>query len=127
MGQRTEDGGQPAASSTESRTGDSTATSMVEKDSHKSRDELIRRVGEKEARKIRARQEKDRSVWFGLGMFGLVGWSVAIPTLIGIAVGIWIDATWPSSYSWTLMLLFVGVVVGCLNAWYWVKRESRGS
>jgi hypothetical protein len=25
------------------------------------------------------------------------------------------------------MLLFIGVIVGCLNAWYWVKRESRGS
>jgi ATP synthase protein I len=99
---------------------------MAEESNDKDRDDLIRRVGAKEARKIRARQEKYRSVWFGLGMFGLVGWSVAIPTLIGIAVGIWIDTTWKSPYSWTLMLLFAGVVVGCLNAWYWVKRESRG-
>ena len=74
---------------------------------------------------MRARQEKDRGVWFGLGMFGLIGWSVAIPTVIGIAVGIWIDAKWPSSYSWTLMFLIIGVIVGCLNAWYWVRRESR--
>jgi ATP synthase protein I len=44
--------------------------------------------------------------------------------LIGIAFGIWIDTTWDSPYSWTLMLLFIGVMVGCLNAWYWVKRES---
>ena len=97
---------------------------MSERKSEKSRAELLRRVGEKEARKLKARAEKDRSVWFGLGMFGLVGWSVAIPTLIGIAVGIWIDTTWAGPYSWTLMLLFVGVAVGCLNAWYWVKRES---
>ena len=100
---------------------------MSERKREKSRAELLRRVGEKEARKLKARAEKDRSVWFGLGMFGLVGWSVAIPTLIGIAVGIWIDTTWPGPYSWTLMLLFIGVIVGCLNAWYWVKRESRGS
>ena len=86
---------------------------------------LIEKVGAREDRKIRARQEKDRGVWFGLGMFGLVGWSVAIPTVIGIAVGIWIDAKWPSSYSWTLMFLIIGVIVGCLNAWYWVRRESR--
>jgi ATP synthase protein I len=82
-------------------------------------------VAAEEARKQKARLEKDRSLWFGLGMFGLVGWSVAIPTLIGIAIGLWIDRTVPSPYSWTLMLLFVGVVAGCLNAWYWVKRESR--
>jgi ATP synthase protein I len=91
----------------------------------KSGDGFIETVGTKENRKIRARQEEDRGVWFGLGMFGLVGWAVAIPTLIGIAVGIWIDKRWPSPYSWTLMLLVIGVVVGCLNAWYWVRRESR--
>ena len=27
--------------------------------------------------------------------------------------------------SWTLTLLIIGVVLGSLNAWYWVKRESR--
>lgn len=84
-----------------------------------------RQVGRKETRKQEARMQKDRSVWFGLGMFGLVGWSVAIPTLIGIAVGIWIDSSGSRPYSWTLMLLFIGVVVGSLNAWYWIKRESR--
>jgi ATP synthase protein I len=81
-------------------------------------------VGLKETRRLRAREEKDRDVWFGLGMFGLVGWSVAVPTLIGIALGVWIDRRSGSPHSWTLMLLFIGIVVGCLNAWYWVKRES---
>jgi len=82
-------------------------------------------VGTKEERKIKARKEGDRGVWFGLGMFGLVGWSVAIPTLIGVAIGIWIDKTWPGPRSWTLMFLIIGVIVGCLNGWYWIKRESR--
>ena len=27
--------------------------------------------------------------------------------------------------SWTLTLLLIGVAVGCLNAWYWVKQESE--
>jgi ATP synthase protein I len=82
-------------------------------------------IGAKEARKLKARSAANQDVWFGLGMFGLVGWSVAIPTLLGVAVGIWIDVTWPSRFSWTLMLLFLGVILGCLNAWYWVTRESR--
>lgn len=83
-----------------------------------------KKVGEKEERKIRARRERDRSVWFGLGMFGLVGWSVAIPTLLGVALGIWLDVRFSSRFSWTLMGLIVGVILGCLNAWFWVKRES---
>jgi ATP synthase protein I len=86
--------------------------------------DLSEEIGSKEERKIKARREKDRGVWFGLGMFGMVGWSVAIPTLIGIVVGIWIDKSWPGPYSWTLMCLVMGLIVGCINAWYWVKRES---
>lgn len=82
-------------------------------------------VGRKAKRKLKARREKNRTAWFWLGMFGLVGWSVAVPTLIGVAIGIWIDATWPDGISWTLNLLIIGVIVGCINAWYWVKRESR--
>lgn len=86
---------------------------------------LTKKIAAKEDRKLKARAEKSRDVWFGLGMFGLVGWSVAIPTLICVAIGIWIDSRWPGRFSWTLMLLFVGVVLGCFNAWHWVRKESR--
>ncbi len=86
---------------------------------------LARKVGDKARRKQKARAQQGRGLLFGLGMFGLVGWSVAVPTLIGIAVGLWIDRTAPSPYSWTLMFLFLGVLVGCINAWYWVTREGR--
>jgi ATP synthase protein I len=79
----------------------------------------------KEIRKLRSRRRKNRAIWFGLGMFGIIGWSVAIPTLIGVALGAWIDAKWPSRFSWTLMLLVGGLIVGCLNAWHWVKREYK--
>jgi ATP synthase protein I len=55
-------------------------------------------------------------------MFGVVGWSIAIPTLIGVAAGLWIDKTFPSRYSWTLMFLIAGIALGCMNGWYWVKK-----
>jgi ATP synthase protein I len=87
------------------------------------RSDLTEEVGKKEERKLKSRQ-RDRSVWFGLGMFGLVGWSIAIPTLLGIAIGIWIDRTSQLRYSFTLMCLFLGVVVGCGIAWRWIKQES---
>jgi ATP synthase protein I len=65
-------------------------------------EKMIEGIEHKAARKIRAREEKNRSIWFGLGMFGLIGWSVAILTLIGLAIGIWIDMRWPIRFSWTL-------------------------
>ena len=58
-------------------------------------------------------------------MFGVVGWSVAAPTLIGIALGYWLDRMWPRHFSWTLALLLAGVTIGCINAWYWVSHERK--
>jgi ATP synthase protein I len=83
---------------------------------------FTKRVGTREALRIRGRKEKDQNIWFGLGMIGVVGWAVTIPTLIGVAIGLWIDRTWPSRFSWTMTLLISGVMVGCMNAWYWVRR-----
>jgi ATP synthase protein I len=82
-------------------------------------------IGLREKRKLRARKDETKEVWFGLGMFGMVGWSVAIPTVLGIFLGVWIDLTWPSRYSWTLMLLVIGLILGCANAWFWVNRERN--
>ncbi|MEB3181899.1 MAG: AtpZ/AtpI family protein [Nostocaceae cyanobacterium] len=92
---------------------------------HRTFKEFHRLLKIKSLRKLKARREKENGIFFGLGMIGLVGWSVAIPTLIGIFVGVWIDNRFPSRYSWTLMLLFIGVVLGCLNAWFWVQQESQ--
>ena len=91
----------------------------------KNNEELADEVGERSSRKIKARGEKRKGLWYGLGMFGLVGWSVSIPALLLLALGIWIDARFKSRYSWTLMLLVLGMGIGCLNAWYWIKRESK--
>ena len=82
-------------------------------------------VARKAERRRRAQREEHRSIWFSLGLFGIIGWSVALPSLGGIALGIWLDGRFPGRISWTLTLLFAGVVAGCLNAWYWVKQESR--
>jgi ATP synthase protein I len=87
--------------------------------------EFHEKVGDKADRKLRARRERARSLWFGLGTFGMVGWSIAIPAVIGALVGRWIDANWPGPISWTLVLLLVGLAVGCFNAWRWVCQEME--
>ena len=82
-------------------------------------------VGEKAARKLKAQRHVTQTVWSGLGMMGLVGWSVVVPTLLGAALGIWIDEHYPGSHSWTLALLTIGLGLGCVNAWHWVVKEDR--
>ncbi len=85
---------------------------------------MAEEIGDRAARKHKARRERRQGVWFGLGMFGLIGWAVAVPTLLGIAIGLWMDLRWPTRFSWTITLLFAGVILGCINAWWWVRRES---
>lgn len=84
-----------------------------------------RQIGEKAARKQKARRHVTRTIWHGLGMMGLVGWSVVVPTLLGAALGIWLDRHYPSPHSWTLTLLLIGLLLGCLNAWHWVAKEDK--
>ncbi|MGK7958873.1 MAG: AtpZ/AtpI family protein [Crocosphaera sp.] len=96
---------------------------LTEKENKQYHNQFYKQVDKKASRKIEARQNK-KSIWFVIGMFGMVGWSVVIPTLIGIAIGVWIDTHIPSPYSWTLMLLCIGLFIGCLTAWYWIKQES---
>jgi ATP synthase protein I len=84
-----------------------------------------RQVGAKASRKAKARRHGTQGAWFGLGMMGLIGWSVAIPTLLGAGLGRWLDKQRPGERSYTLMLLVIGLVVGCVNAWHWVSKEDR--
>jgi|SRR5450432_2505785 ATP synthase protein I len=89
-----------------------------------SKKSFSREVDAQAARKIKARNSA-QGVWFGLGFMGLIGWSVVVPTLLGAALGIWLDSHHPGKHSWTLTLLIIGLVIGCLNAWHWVDREDK--
>jgi ATP synthase protein I len=85
---------------------------------------LARQIGAKAERKLRARKSAS-GVWFGLGMMGLVGWSVVVPTLLGAALGAWLDKHHPGAHPWTLALMVAGLTVGCLNAWYWIAQQDK--
>jgi ATP synthase protein I len=58
-------------------------------------------------------------------MMGLVGWSIALPTLGGAILGIWLDKNYPGEHPWTLALLVLGLAIGCTMAWYWISREHK--
>jgi ATP synthase protein I len=87
--------------------------------------EFARQVAAKAARKLSAQRAGTKTIWFGLGMTGLIGWSVAVPTLAGALLGMWWDRRHPGPHSWTLALLVAGLSLGCANAWHWVSRQNR--
>lgn len=86
---------------------------------------LSQKIGAQETRRLRARRRPAQSAWFGFRMFGIIGWSVAVPTLVGAMAGHWLDEKYPGKHSWTLTLLIIGLCLGCLSAWRWVARENK--
>ncbi|MEO6902778.1 MAG: AtpZ/AtpI family protein [Bacteroidia bacterium] len=88
-------------------------------------DKFSREVGTKANRMLKAQRENKRSAWSGFGLFGIVGWSVAAPTLAGVAAGTWLDRKYPQTISWTLSLLIIGLVIGCLIAWKFIDKEHK--
>jgi ATP synthase protein I len=50
---------------------------------------------------------------------------VAVPILIGAALGYWIDSTGPGGIYWTILLMLAGLALGVAAAWLWMRREIR--
>ena len=99
-------------------------------ESHKDRqyekeDRFSKSIERDASRKERAGKNRFRMIWYGLGAVGMVGWSVAFPTLLGTALGWWLDKHRHGTHSWTLALLVAGLVVGCFIAWMWVSAEFK--
>lgn len=91
----------------------------------KQQEMFSKKIGKLEQRKLKAQQCNIQTIWYGLGMMGLVGWSISVPTLIGIFIGQFLDNTFPSDRSWTLIFIVIGLSIGCFNAWRWLKNEDR--
>lgn len=79
------------------------------------------------ARRMKAaRDNPGPSPLRGIGAFGMIGWSIAVPTLGGAALGLWLDRVAPQEFSWTIALILGGVVLGAMIAWAWIGREGGG-
>lgn len=60
----------------------------------------------------------------GIGTFGMIGWSIAVPTVGGAFLGLWLDRIAPREFSWTLALILAGVVLGGFIAAAWINKEG---
>ena len=80
----------------------------------------IRRSAE---RMKRARSRPNHSPLRGLSAFGMIGWSIAVPTVAGAFIGMWLNRVAPQDFSWPMALILGGAVVGGIIAWSWVSKE----
>ena len=88
-------------------------------------DDLAERIGAEAERKIARRRTQKRSAWRGLAFFGLVGWTIAIPTLAGAALGFWLDGDASTNHLWTLTLMIAGLTIGCASAWASINAAEQ--
>jgi ATP synthase protein I len=93
--------------------------------SSKQKETFIEQINAKAARKLKAKRQSTQIIWSGLGMIGLIGWAVTVPTLFGILLGHIADMHYPGKHSWTLTMMLLGLVIGCVNAWYWLAKEDK--
>ncbi len=80
---------------------------------------------EQRARRMQAaRDNPGASPLRGFGTFGMIGWSVAVPTVGGAFLGLWLDRVAPQDFSWSIALILGGVAVGVMLAWSWISKEG---
>ena len=82
------------------------------------------RVLIKKARALSNR--KNRIFYFNAAKLSVYGWQMAIPVLLGILMGRFLDSHFPAShFSWTLNLIIIGFGVGFFNATRWVHQAGK--
>ncbi|SEK47858.1 ATP synthase protein I [Roseovarius nanhaiticus] len=87
----------------------------------KSTDDIAR-----QARRMKSRREHPGpSPLRGIGTFGMIGWSIAVPTVGGAFLGLWLDRILPQEFNWTIALILGGVVVGIFISIAWINKEGR--
>lgn len=94
---------------------------MTEAPDHPGR--LDRAVRTRRERRARWQEEGERSIGQNLAMIGALGWTIVIPTLIGVFAGRWLDREFRSGLFWTLGLLVLGLSTGCALAWKRMHHE----
>jgi ATP synthase protein I len=87
------------------------------------RESLDKAVKTRQERRARWRREGERSVAQNLATIGVLGWTIVVPTLLGIFAGRWLDREFTSGIFWTLGLLMLGLAFGCTLAWKRMYRE----
>ena len=96
----------------------------MKKNNQNPENKMLNEIEKDANQKIKAKSEGDE-IMFGLGLFGIVGWSISIPTVLGVALGVYLDKKFTSNISWTITFLFLGIVIGSFNAWRWINEKNE--
>jgi ATP synthase protein I len=83
----------------------------------------LRKAVEQQADR-RRKAEEDRPTLLGQTVYlGTLGLLFVLPVIGGAYLGVWLDSMSTGfSTSWTVSLILVGVFVGALNVWLFIRE-----
>ena len=87
-------------------------------------DKSAEQIARQAKRMKSARDHPGPSPLRGIGTFGMIGWSIAVPTVGGAFLGLWLDRVAPQRFSWPIALILGGVVLGSFIAAAWINKEG---
>jgi ATP synthase protein I len=100
---------------------------MKEPDGPAESDRIIRAARQASARAREAHDEPEPSLGSRLGQIGILGWSIVIPTLLGLVIGHWLDRSFNTGVFFSAPLLMIGAAFGLWSAWKWMHRQTRST
>lgn len=78
-------------------------------------------VDTRRRRAERARAEGERTPWENVALIGALAWQIVVPTLIGTALGRWLDGLSGHRVLFSALGIVTGVSLGFWSAW----RKAR--
>jgi ATP synthase protein I len=82
--------------------------------------EAARRAAEREEE---IRRNPEPSLGARLGQIGILGWTIVLPALMGLALGRWLDQKFASGVFYSAPLVMLGAGLGLWLAWRWMSRQ----
>jgi ATP synthase protein I len=91
--------------------------------------ERTRRLDPREAvdrdrSRMARRDPRNRSFWRSLNVLGMVGWPIVIALVSGTFLGRYLDERYGTGIRFTLMLMMVGLLIGCYTAWKSIAQKA---
>ena len=70
-------------------------------------------------------EEKDRKLLRMLGVLSTVGLTMVFATVIGLFIGLWLDAKFGTSPWFTGLFLLLGIIAGFRNLFVYVRKSQK--
>jgi ATP synthase protein I len=86
--------------------------------------EIMAKAASDAARRAeQGREHPEPSLGARLGQIGVLGWTIVVPTLIGLVAGRWLDHRLATGIFFSAPLLMLGAAAGFWFAWKWMHRD----